>query len=177
MRRARARFWWIWIYTTWATNWLDPVRLPVRGAIIGLVMSSSIYESFGDRGAGLNRLLCHLAARTHRVRVAGGRPARQGAASHPPADIRLDPGRRELVEYRRPSSARMATTALRHRPGHRIPLRQPKCPRARSGKIHRRRLGHLRRPHRRAERSMSNPRPRGVLPLHRFRIHRPGHMT
>ncbi|MDJ0324713.1 low temperature requirement protein A [Cryobacterium sp. PH31-AA6] len=48
-------FWWIWIYTTWATNWLDPVRLPVRGAIIGLsliglVMSTSIYESFGDRG-------------------------------------------------------------------------------------------------------------------------------
>ncbi len=48
-------FWWIWIYTTWATNWLDPVRLPVRGAIIGLsliglVMSTSIYDSFGDRG-------------------------------------------------------------------------------------------------------------------------------
>lgn len=48
-------FWWIWIYTTWATNWLDPVRLPVRGAIIvlsllGLVLSTSIYESFGDRG-------------------------------------------------------------------------------------------------------------------------------
>ncbi len=48
-------FWWIWIYTTWATNWLDPVRLPVRGAIIalslvGLVMSTSVYESFGDRG-------------------------------------------------------------------------------------------------------------------------------
>ena len=48
-------FWWIWIYTTWTTNWLDPVRLPVRGAIIGLsliglVMSTSIYESFGDRG-------------------------------------------------------------------------------------------------------------------------------
>jgi len=48
-------FWWIWIYTTWATNWLDPVRLPVRGTIIvlsliGLVLSTSTYESFGDRG-------------------------------------------------------------------------------------------------------------------------------
>ncbi len=47
--------WWVWIYTTWVTNWLDPVRLPVRGAVIGLaliglVMSTSIFESFGDRG-------------------------------------------------------------------------------------------------------------------------------
>ncbi|TFD82478.1 low temperature requirement protein A [Cryobacterium psychrophilum] len=47
-------FWWVWIYTTWVTNWLDPVRLPVRSVIIGLsliglVMSTSIYESFGDR--------------------------------------------------------------------------------------------------------------------------------
>ncbi len=47
--------WWVWVFTTWVTNWLDPARLPVRGVIIalslvGLVMSTSIYESFGDRG-------------------------------------------------------------------------------------------------------------------------------
>ena len=47
--------WWVWVYTTWVTNWLDPARLPVRGvvialALVGLVMSTSIYESFGDRG-------------------------------------------------------------------------------------------------------------------------------
>ena len=47
--------WWVWVYTSWATNWLDPARLPVRGVVIGLslvgfVMSTSIYESFGDRG-------------------------------------------------------------------------------------------------------------------------------
>ena len=47
--------WWIWSYTTWVTNLLDPARLPVRGIVIvlalfGLVMSMSIYESFGDRG-------------------------------------------------------------------------------------------------------------------------------
>ncbi len=47
--------WWVWVYTTWVTNWLDPARLPVRGAVIGLslvglAMSVSIYESFGDRG-------------------------------------------------------------------------------------------------------------------------------
>jgi low temperature requirement protein LtrA len=22
--------WWVWIYTTWVLNWLDPQRLPVR---------------------------------------------------------------------------------------------------------------------------------------------------
>jgi len=47
--------WWVWVYTTWVTNWLDPARLPVRGvvislALVGLVMGTSIYESFGDRG-------------------------------------------------------------------------------------------------------------------------------
>lgn len=47
--------WWVWIYTTWVTNWLDPAQLPVRGvvivlALIGLVMSTSIYDSFADRG-------------------------------------------------------------------------------------------------------------------------------
>ena len=47
--------WWVWVYTTWVTNWLDPARLTVRGvviglALLGLVVSTSIYESFGDRG-------------------------------------------------------------------------------------------------------------------------------
>ena len=47
--------WWIWVHTTWVTNVLDPARLPVRGVVlglslIGLVVSVSIYESFGDRG-------------------------------------------------------------------------------------------------------------------------------
>ncbi|WP_161885481.1 low temperature requirement protein A [Marisediminicola antarctica] len=47
--------WWVWVYTTWVTNWLDPARLLVRGvviglALVGLVMSTSIYEAFGDRG-------------------------------------------------------------------------------------------------------------------------------
>lgn len=46
--------WWAWVATTWVTNWLDPVRLPVRAAVIalafvGLVMSVAIPDSFGDR--------------------------------------------------------------------------------------------------------------------------------
>lgn len=46
--------WWAWVSTTWVTNWLDPVTLPVRGAVVtlgfvALVMSVSIAEAFGDR--------------------------------------------------------------------------------------------------------------------------------
>ena len=46
--------WWAWVATTWVTNWLDPVKLPVRSAVIviafvALVMSVSISDSFGDR--------------------------------------------------------------------------------------------------------------------------------
>ncbi|WP_175414096.1 low temperature requirement protein A [Agrococcus sp. SGAir0287] len=46
--------WWVWISTTWVTNWLDPEHLPVRSAVVALafvafVLSVSIAESFGDR--------------------------------------------------------------------------------------------------------------------------------
>jgi low temperature requirement protein LtrA len=47
--------WWIWIYTTWVTNWLDPQRLPVRLCLfalmfIGLVMSACLPKAFAERG-------------------------------------------------------------------------------------------------------------------------------
>ena len=47
--------WWVWIYTCWVTNWLDPQRVPVRAClfalmIAGLVMSVSIPNAFGARG-------------------------------------------------------------------------------------------------------------------------------
>lgn len=47
--------WWVWIFTTWVTNWLDPDRMAVRGMLVvlmllGLVLSASIPEAFGDKG-------------------------------------------------------------------------------------------------------------------------------
>jgi low temperature requirement protein LtrA len=47
--------WWVWIYTSWFTNWLDPERAPVRMALFvlmlaGLVLSASIPQAFGARG-------------------------------------------------------------------------------------------------------------------------------
>jgi low temperature requirement protein LtrA len=46
--------WWLWIDTTWVTNWLDPEKVPVRTVLLvmmmlGLLMSSAIPEAFGDK--------------------------------------------------------------------------------------------------------------------------------
>ncbi|HEX3723890.1 MAG TPA: low temperature requirement protein A [Nitrolancea sp.] len=48
--------WWAWVDTTWAASWLNPERGLVRGLFIalmalGLLMSSAIPDSFGDRAA------------------------------------------------------------------------------------------------------------------------------
>jgi low temperature requirement protein LtrA len=50
-----AAVWWVWIYTAWATNWLDPQTTPVRIMLFvlmlaGLVLSTSIPQAFGSRG-------------------------------------------------------------------------------------------------------------------------------
>ncbi len=46
--------WWVWIYTTWVTNWMNPEKTPVRWMLIammlvGLVLSTAIPYAFGDR--------------------------------------------------------------------------------------------------------------------------------
>ena len=47
--------WWVWIFTTWVTNWIDPERLPVRAmllvlTIVGLLLSAAIPQAFHSRG-------------------------------------------------------------------------------------------------------------------------------
>lgn len=47
--------WWLWMYTTWATNWFDPKKIGVRLVIItimglGLLMSTALPHAFEDRG-------------------------------------------------------------------------------------------------------------------------------
>jgi low temperature requirement protein LtrA len=47
--------WWVWIFTSWITNWLDPERTPVRALLFvlmlaGLVLSTSIPGAFEERG-------------------------------------------------------------------------------------------------------------------------------
>ncbi|MCY7412801.1 MAG: low temperature requirement protein A [Salinibacterium sp.] len=46
--------WWLWMNTTWATNWIDPQYLAVRVSIIvlafaGITVSTSVQEADGDR--------------------------------------------------------------------------------------------------------------------------------
>ncbi|HVZ88149.1 MAG TPA: low temperature requirement protein A [Polyangia bacterium] len=47
--------WWVWIFTAWVTNWLEPNRTPVRLMMlalmfVGLAFSSALPEAFGHRG-------------------------------------------------------------------------------------------------------------------------------
>ncbi len=47
--------WWVWIFTSWVTNWLNPDRAPVRLMLIvlmlaGLVLSTSLPEAFESHG-------------------------------------------------------------------------------------------------------------------------------
>jgi len=47
--------WWVWVYTTWVTNWLDPEQTPVRILLFllmlgGLVLSTTIPKAFEERG-------------------------------------------------------------------------------------------------------------------------------
>jgi low temperature requirement protein LtrA len=47
--------WWVWVYTSWVTNWLNPELTPVRVLLFllmlgGLVLSTSIPQAFEARG-------------------------------------------------------------------------------------------------------------------------------
>jgi low temperature requirement protein LtrA len=47
--------WWVWVYTSWITNWLNPEKTPVRVLLFvmmlgGLVLSTSIPSAFESRG-------------------------------------------------------------------------------------------------------------------------------
>ena len=47
--------WWVWVYTSWITNWLNPELTPVRVLLFllmlgGLVLSTSIPKAFELRG-------------------------------------------------------------------------------------------------------------------------------
>lgn len=48
--------WWVWIYTSWSTNWLDCNRAAVRLMLLammlgGIALGSSIPKAFGSSGA------------------------------------------------------------------------------------------------------------------------------
>ncbi len=57
--------WWLWIYTSWITNWLDPDRIPVRLMLFaqmlgGLVLAAAIPEAFAERGLAFGAVFATL---------------------------------------------------------------------------------------------------------------------
>ena len=61
--------WWVWIYTTWATNWLDPEKSPVRILLfvlmfLGLMLAIAIPTAFG--AGGMLFALTYVAMQTGR---------------------------------------------------------------------------------------------------------------
>ena len=55
--------WWVWVYTSWITNWLNPELTPVRILLFllmlgGLVLSTSIPKAFESRGLWFAARLC-----------------------------------------------------------------------------------------------------------------------
>ncbi len=72
--------WWVWVFTTWVLNWMDPRHTPVRlmlyaMMLAGLFLSTSIPDAFGDRSFGFaaayvamqvgRTLFCCWATRAH----------------------------------------------------------------------------------------------------------------
>ena len=52
--------WWVWIFTSWVTNWLDPDKLAIRMLMLvlmtgGLLLSASLPQAFGSRGLAFAR--------------------------------------------------------------------------------------------------------------------------
>jgi low temperature requirement protein LtrA len=57
--------WWVWIYTSWTTNWLDPDRAHVRLMLLllmagGLVLSAAIPDAFGGSGLAFAAAYCAM---------------------------------------------------------------------------------------------------------------------
>lgn len=57
--------WWVWIYTSWTTNWLDPDRAHVRLLLMtmmagGLVMSTAITKAFDKAGLAFAAAYCGM---------------------------------------------------------------------------------------------------------------------
>ncbi len=75
--------WWMWMYTTWTTNWLNPASTPVRQLLfammlLGLAMSSSLPHAFGDKGLlfALAYVAQHLLRTAYVIHAFGARTPR-----------------------------------------------------------------------------------------------------
>lgn len=70
--------WWLWIYTTWCTNWLNPASTAVRQLLfvlmlLALVMAAALPHAFADRGLvfALAYVAQHVLRSAYMVRAFG----------------------------------------------------------------------------------------------------------
>ena len=88
--------WWAWIYTTWATNWLNPERGPVRfligGVMIGSLMMSSALPHAFERDGGLPFALAYCGIQILRTGFTAWAPVGGASPASPYNDTGLASG-------------------------------------------------------------------------------------
>ena len=117
--------WWVWVYTSWITNWLNPELTPVRILLFllmlgGLVLSTSIPLAFEFTRPVVCDRLCRDAGRPHHflagIDAASAHGSPDERHSHP--GLAVDFGR--LLDRRRTGAGAGEAPALGAGLGNRI---------------------------------------------------------
>ena len=119
--------WWVWVFTTWITNWLDPEQTPVRLLLFammlgGLVLSTSIPTAFDGRGLVVCHCLCRDAGRQDDLSVGLDAAVADAGADERRPDHRMAVDVGGVLDRRRIGGRPVAARALGDRACHRIYL-------------------------------------------------------
>ena len=153
--------WWVWVFTSWITNWLNPEKTPVRLLLFammlgGLVLSTSIPAAFD----GARIVVCHCLRRDagRQDGLSVGLDAAVAAAGahecHPHHRLAVDVG--GFLDRRRVGGRPVAAGALGDRARDRIYFAGGAVLDSPLRRVFRRGLGGRRRPHGRALRAASS---------------------
>ena len=94
--------WWVWMYTCWFTNWIDPDKPVVRVLLFtlmlgGLLMSAAIPNAFGHEASVVRQRLRVHPGRAHGFHGAGGARARSASTISISSASWLARGRRAVL--------------------------------------------------------------------------------
>ena len=110
-----AAVWWVWINTSWMTNWVDPATHPVRlmlfaMMLLALAMSSSIPQAFDERAVPFVWAYVTLQLGRTLFMLWALRRHWPGELPQLPAHPVLDRGGRRAVDRRAPTARRPGAT-------------------------------------------------------------------
>ena len=119
--------WWVWIYTSWVTNWLDPEQTAVRLLLFalmlaGLVLSTSIPEAFGSKGLAFAGAYVFMQVGRSAVHALGAEGPKRGQLSQLPAHHLLARPIGRVLDRGRLCAGRHAPRALGGGARHRVHL-------------------------------------------------------